>query len=152
MTLSDKSLNSLVPIFDYSASNSPYDAKALVGLPTLQSFNKTLTRARLQPYGKELRNLIYPNLQSARYRAYGVWEQSYTVQDRFETAQGTTLEFLYEFKGPYKVNNAKPGTVYAKMTVILGQFPEGNTRRDFRFVDTYCWIPPLGTTDSTCIG
>src|SRR5262249_14267305 len=39
MTVTDTNLNSLIPIFDYGESNSPYDAKALVGLPTLKTFN-----------------------------------------------------------------------------------------------------------------
>lgn len=143
MTISDTTLNSLIPIFDYDTTNSPYDAKALVGLPTLQSINMMWGRdALVNKYGKDLSPLVYPKSQSVNNRAYGVWEQTYKCSDTYETAQGTTLEFHYDFKGPYKANNADPKTVYGVLTTILGQFPDGNTRRNFRFKDTYCWIPP----------
>ncbi len=150
MTLTDTSLNSLVPIFDYGVDNSPYDPRALVGLPTLQSFNRMMTRGCLKPFGEELRNLIYPQSQPKKYRAYGVWEKTYTIQDRYETARRTTLEFNYEFKGPYKVNNAAPKTVHGQLTTIIGGFP-GNNCKEQQFTDTYCWIPPLTKVDP-CIG
>jgi hypothetical protein len=149
MTLTDKSLNSLVPMFDYGVGSSPYDAKAVVGLPTLKSFHRMWTRKKLLPYNKELGNLIYP--QSQPNRAYGVWEQSYKGYDRFETAGSTTLEFHYEHKGAYDANNADPRTVYGELTTIVGQFPEGKTRQEYTFTDTYCWIPPT-TRVEPCIG
>lgn len=153
MTLADSSLNSLVPMFDYGVGDSSYDARALVGLPTLQSFRRTMTRRRLvESYGQELRDLIYPQSQSATYRAYGVWEKTYKIQDRHETAKGTTLEYHFEHKGAYTVNNAAPGTVYGELTTILGQFPDGKTRKNYEFTDTYCWIPPLTKVDQPCIG
>ncbi|HET6978671.1 MAG TPA: twin-arginine translocation signal domain-containing protein [Pyrinomonadaceae bacterium] len=155
MAVSPSSMNSLSPIFDYNGTNSQYDARAIVGLPTLESFKKLLSMPALQrKYGvQQLAGLVYPSFQPETYRAYGIWEESYPIQDRFETNSKTTLEFCYFYGGEYKVNNAPKGTVHGTLTIKLGGFPNATTGKNTEshtITDTYCWIPP--TAPTKCIG
>ncbi len=152
MALSRTTMNSLIPFFDYNGARPQNEARALVGVPTLQTFNRLFGIPFLNSYGERLSSFLYPKSQPNNYRAYRVWEQSYGVQDRFETSQGTTPEFNWEYKGPFTVNDAASGTVYGLLTTNLGGFPKEKGKESLELIETYCWIPPITKLPTPCTG